>query len=784
MNDLETSTSPTLQSSTPPIKSREWWRTACKDLTFFNSNIMPMCWDDKFHDFGEIHAKICHHLDPYYQKNSQIWFSAHRGSGKSTQLMGFMVWWMVHAIVNGKSDAMIYNTATKENAWNMSADIKHSLLNNEFLQWLYPEIPRQENSWHDMTKNRIQYRHIKLDFSSLETTLVSRHYPKWINDDLENDINAKSEYARTELIKTWKYQKAILTKIKGRNTGIEIEVGTPYHVNGLTWMIRKMKGFSKIEIPCYIDRDKYKGVWYKELYTVEDFEQKRDVMGTAIFCTPAETPILMADWSLKKIVDVKVGDEVVGFTVGIGMKGKYVKTMVKNVFKGEDLVYNVEMESGGKLRCNREHKWFSGRLEELKNKKSSHHKLYKKIRSKTNLIRLLDITEEKDLAKLKAWAYLGGIVDGEGGCKHSGIFISQNKKANPEVYKKIKQTLDFLEIQYTEGTSIRNNVHKDQIDGHLIVTGESNYFYLKGGRQLYFDLIRYSNLAKTRQLQDKMWKHNGFANRKDKTGELIPEKTRSVYGLETGTGNYIAWGCLSQNSAQYLLQPLSEEDALCPETWIRYWDTLPDVRWRSMVVDPGGPDSGKSDATGITICDTDEFGNIYVVYAEEHFVTPMKFCDLIVGLKERYDVDDCRIEKERFSTTVADLFRHRFPLFNISFVEHKGRSKGSASVRGDSRIWRLRQWFESKRIFIGRNQKSFQDQVLTFPQPTTGRDDMIDSLAYQLDIRRIPKRKSKLILPSGREWEPNVEASFEIEMDKVLANAQAKREGANNDSSY
>lgn len=520
MSVLEPSTSKQSPSTIPLIKNREWWRSAAQDLTFFNSMVMPMCWDDKFHDFGEIHAKMCRHLDPYYQKNSQIWLSAHRGSGKTTQLMGFMVWWMVHAITNHVSDAMIYNTATKENAWNMSADIKHSLLNNEFLHWIYPELPRQENSWDDMTKNRIRYRHIKLDFSSLETTLVSRHYPKWLNDDLENDINAKSEYSRGELIKTWKYQKAILTKIKGRNVGIEIEVGTPYHVNGLTWMIRKMKGFSKIEIPCYIDRDKHKGVWYKELYTVEDFEQKRDVMGTSIF------------------------------------------------------------------------------------------------------------------------------------------------------------------------------------------------------------------------------------------------------------------------SAQYLLQPLSEEDALCPETWIRYWDTLPDVRWRSMVVDPGGPDSGKSDATGITICDTDEFGNIYVVYAEEHFVTPMKFCDLVVGLKERYDVDDCRIEKERFSTTVADLFRHRYPLFNISFVEHKGRSKGSASVRGDSRIWRLRQWFESKRIFIGRNQKSFQDQVLTFPQPTTGRDDMIDSLAYQLDIRRIPKRKSKLILPSGREWEPSIEESFEREMDGVMAKVKSNREGLNNDASW
>ena len=61
---------------------------------------------------------------------------------------------------------------------------------------------------------------------------------------------------------------------------------------------------------------------------------------------------------------------------------------------------------------------------------------------------------------------------------------------------------------------------------------------------------------------------------------------------------------------------------------------------------------------------------------------------------------------------------------------------------------------------------------------------MIDSLAYQLDIRRIPKRKSKMLLPSGREWEPLIEESFEKEMDGVMAKAKTNREGYNNDASW
>jgi len=744
---------------------------------------MPFAWDEKFHDFGRIHAMMCHHLDPSYQKNSQIYLSAHRGSGKTTQLMGFECWWLSWSIVKKITDAMIYNTATKENAWNMSADVRHTMLENEFLHWIFPELPRRENEWDDFTKNRVRCRHVKLDFASLETTLVSRHYPKWLNDDLENNENARTDYSRGELNKTWKYQKAILTKIRKRNVGVEIEVGTPYHHTGLTWTIRNMPRYSRIEIPCYVNRDKNQGVWYKELYEVEDFEEKREQMGSSIFCTPGETPILMGDWSTKPISEVKAGDEVVGFVFNDGRKTHYVKTKVLSVYKGQDYVYDVKMDSGRTVKCTKDHKWYSGRLEELKAKKTSFHKIYKKIRENTNLIMGIDLTEEHDHEKLKSWAYLGGIIDGEGGCKHAGIFISQSPTANPEVWRKIKDTLDFLGIDYKIHNRPRHGSHKAP-DGHQIDSTESSYFYLRGGRQLYFNLMRYSALGKKQQLVDKIYRHPTLTTRKDKTISLERGLFRDVYGLETETGNYIAWGFLSSNSAQYLLQPISEEDALCPEHWLKYWTELPDVRWRTMVVDPGGADPGTSDATGVTICDTDENGNIFVVHAEEYFVTPMGFCDLVVRLKNEFDVDDCRIEKEKFAITVADLFRHRYPLFNVSFVEHKGRGKGNKKDQINTRIWRLKQWFESKRILVHKNQKSFIDQLLSFPQPTTGRDDMIDSLAYQLDIRRIPKRKSRLILPSGREWVPNIEETFEKEIDERLTRRLGREEVRINDSIY
>lgn len=499
-----------------------WWRiNGLQSLAWFNANIMPFAWDDKFNDFGYMHQLICDHLDPHVNPNPQIYLSAFRGSHKTTQLLGYICWFFVQNLVRNQSNALVYNTATKDNTYNMQADVKHALLHNDVLHWAYPEIPAEENKYDDMTKPRIQHKRVKVDFTSLETTLVSRHFPIWLNDDLENDENSRTEYMREELKKKWKYQKAILTKIRSRGIGVEIEVGTPYSINGLTWMIRNLPRYSKLEIPCYKNRDKSAGVFFPELYTVEDFEAKREEMGATIF------------------------------------------------------------------------------------------------------------------------------------------------------------------------------------------------------------------------------------------------------------------------SSQFLLLPLSEEDALCPEAWVRKWNRLPDLRWRSMVIDPGGSSPGQSDATGITIVDTDENGTLYVVHADEYFLTPDKLIDCIVNLKRQYDPDDVRIEKVAYSTTIADTWRHRYPELNISFVEHKGRTKGWTSGSKDqinTRIWRLKQWFETRRILIGPNMPVFEQQLLEYPD--SKRDDMLDSLAYQLDIRRLPRRKGKIILPSGREFEPNIEESFSKEMDEILRRKSDREEGVFQDGYF
>ena len=487
--------SPTTSSEVQtPFRDRDWVRQkSFSNLHFFETAVCSEAWADKYHDFGHIQKLMCDFLqDSSYTKK---FISAFRLSFKTTVLAGYVSWLFCLYLARKRPMSIVYNTYTKENSWNFQADVRQTLMENDFLRWVMPELPRSEKDYDVVSMRRIQYKHVRIDFASTDSTLVSRHYPIWINDDLENDRNIRTQYLRDELKTQWRYQKAVLTKIRKKGLGIEVDVGTPYNFDGLIWMIRNLPSYKRLVIPY---RGKDGLLTMPELYCEEDFAEKREDVGPYIF------------------------------------------------------------------------------------------------------------------------------------------------------------------------------------------------------------------------------------------------------------------------SCQYELRPLAEEDALCREKWVKYWSKLPIRRWRSMVIDPGGTDVRKHDATGITIVDTDVNGDWYVVYAEEMFLTPNELIEKIESLRKIYIPDDTRIEKEKFGTTIADIYRHRFPLMHISFVEHHG-------ARKEDRIWRLRQWFEAGRIYFGRMQRKLVEEATTY----TGTDsipseNVLDSLAYHVDIRRIPGELDVHRLPSGKIFEPNVEEKFSEELDNYM----------------
>jgi len=500
-------------------KNWKYWRESSKNLYWFCSVVLARMYPDKFQDWGALQMQMCDFLDLRKTPSRRKFLSAFRGSSKTTALLGYVVWQFCWYVATGRSTSMIYNTATKENCWNFNNDVRYCLLwsENPLLHYIFPELPRTEEAYTMFTKNKVRFKHVNIDFASLEETLVSRHHPIWINDDLENDRNVKYRTSRQALKDSWYYQKAILTKSKKKGIGLEIDTGTPFHFDGLIWSIRNLKTYDNLEIPCYTYngkpcfeyRDGVKSAW-EEFYSIEDFEEKRGDMPAQIF------------------------------------------------------------------------------------------------------------------------------------------------------------------------------------------------------------------------------------------------------------------------SSQYLLRPMSEMATLCKPEWAsNRWSFekgLPENTWRTCVYDAGGMNPQTDDATGITIVDTDEKGDMYEVHTEEFWGTSVELLNKIVQIDETYKPDDTRIEKDKYAITIADLIQHKFPLFNISFVEHEKRPKGykHGEIVWQGRIWRLQPWFEKGRFFFHPTNRLLSSRVQTYPFGK--RDDIEDSLAYHLDIRRTPPPLKK------PRFTPNIEKSFDEEYDKYVRGIRSEED--------
>ena len=129
-------------------------------------------------------------------------------------------------------------------------------------------------------------------------------------------------------------------------------------------------------------------------------------------CTPSETPILMADWTYKKISEIKPGDKIVGFNRGIPKKrATLCITTVKNVFSKIGDVYDLSMNSGRKVRCTQDHKWYTKRKDGFDG--GSIRRSYEPVKKGGSLFFVCPIDEEiNNLQDIKDWNYLAGLVDG------------------------------------------------------------------------------------------------------------------------------------------------------------------------------------------------------------------------------------------------------------------------------------------------------------------------------------------------------------------------------------
>lgn len=349
-----------------------------------------------------------------------------------------------------------------------------------------------------------------------------------------------------------------------------------------TWLVLPMRWEPKRMVETPIGwRDPREGRPGALLWPDEWTEQKVNATykpGTwGDACTPGETPIIMADWTTKRIDAVQPGDVVLGFAWG-GYKrsawAHYQPATVKNVTRYERApLVELVMASGRRLRCTPQHRW-------LRAHKTARY-LPAVVGASLRQVCNTDPLAEETVRDLHQ---IAGIIDGEGTINRC-LGIYQSPESNPDVYAAIERLLRRLGLQYTVDERVPGITGGPQrrlsLDGRGPRRKHARrrtgaMFRVRDAFALYRLLLRVvGDFGKAGRMRALMDRHRRMVTKTDRVLAIhsVPV-VEPVYALETTTGNYVAAGYASSNS-QFQQRPAPAGGLMFKRGWFRIVHALP-----------------------------------------------------------------------------------------------------------------------------------------------------------------------------------------------------------------
>jgi predicted phage terminase large subunit-like protein len=430
-------------------------------------------------------------------------------------------------------------------------------------------------------------------------------------------------------------------------------------------------------------------------------------------CTPAETPILMADFSVKPISQIRVGDTVLGWE----KKGKkpenyLAQSTVVSVMQKRGVVNNVEMASGRIIRCTPDHLWFSGRDDK------SHRPFYE-IKKGRTLQHVIDPVALECPTHLKQKAFwLGGIFDGEGSCSltHSVICIAQSETHNPEVSKAIRDTLSELGFDYGWIPS-------------------AHQYWIRGGLKEKIRFLRWCLPVRGFKIEAQIYAQGARFTEPDKIKAIEPGVEEDVYALTTSTGNYVAWGYASKN-CQQMNDPTDEETIEFKRHWLRTYDiALPAVQTDLasassclLSVDPAFRLDQTNDFSGLVLTKTGPSNTVYVLEALKAKMNAKGLIGEIFKLVDIYNPSRVLIEAVAAQIVLVELLRDEMAKRNKYFIIEE--VKTSTKETKVMRIRGLIPHYANGRVLHAPGLSDLETELIEFPRGA--HDDLIDALSYQV----------------------------------------------------
>lgn len=575
-------------------------------------------------------------------------------------------------------------------------------------------------------KTRAMIESVRANFQMQHNLLVSPEY--WIDVEgtryVEGDTYGK-------IIDNWTRQKAL-----------GLEPRYDIHVRGC-WIKKFAKetpGFEehghavvqytpdKLREDNFIGPDKHEiPIWEKDNEGITRFtyealmEEKRD--DPYIFsCTPGYAKILMSDLEEKPIEHVQIGEEVIGYFFN-NCRPRLEKAKVLAIGNHKQKVFRYHLDDGTYVDCTEDHKWWGG---------SRQCKPERKPYRIPKLGRTLFRHYKQDFSdKNEAWSYLAGIIDGKGHIPYKenntgSITISQSKKENPEVFNKIKQTLDKLQIKYS--------IYEEKGDRQ-----GKQLFVIKSPKDILINFANKMNFGKKEQLRLFYWKYRKRIGRPVKIIKIEYLGKMPVYWLETTTGNYISQGVLSKN-CQKDNCPIGGRDGkvifvvrkgyrprfITPELFrrVRIIDT-------QITVDTAETKAEGSNYTAIVIGSWDRNGRLYVRNIIHDKFSPLETCQRIVGAGMIYKPSVVKIEETSFVRGLKPSLEREMVLqgidLNLDFLKRDNQVAKEERIENTLEPW----YTKGDLIFLSSIKKEILLHLLKelegFPRAET--DDILDALS-------------------------------------------------------
>lgn len=219
----------------------------------------------------------------------------------------------------------------------------------------------------------------------------------------------------------------------------------------------------------------------------------------------------------------------------------------------------------------------------------------------------------------------------------------------------------------------------------------------------------------------------------------------SLENIRKSQGSYVF-------SAQYLNDPIDDSTAMFKKSYFRYWETLPPNLHRFTLVDPAISQSKGADFSAIITVGMSKNKDIYVMRAERDRFTPSQLVDKIFRAVEQDKPRLVGVELVAFQQILGFNIRQEMQKRN-KYFSIKELKPGKRSKESRIGVYGLQPRFEAGKVYMRKEMTDLEDELLRFPKGA--HDDLLDALAYSLDIASFPQKDwGKETQPTYRQSNP------------------------------